>query len=357
LTTEQWYVLDQATSPSVTRGPYGADQLAGLATSGLLRSDTLVARVGADAWVPASEEPELRKLFATSPPPAPAVRLSPPSHPTVEAIWSPDGAPAGMPFSFGNCFRLGWSALTRHYGVLVVCGLLWIAMSSPFWLVDMIAEFMKSQGKAQGDSALMSQGSMVDALGGLLGFIFGPAIGMALLWPGVTAIRGQAKVSDAFVGFKRFWGLLLNAFFGVMLVLFGSLAFGLVFGLLTGLSSAIGGRGAGLQVWLGIPLLIVGLVLLLRLVVAVTLSYVLLCDPLVDIKAGSESIAAGWKSVNLQRGTPVAVVVFGFILSFMTVFLFCLGWVLLGAPLLMGVIAATYELLRVNGHLDIRQRA
>lgn len=358
MTIEQWYVLDQATSPSEARGPYGADQMSRLVTSGLVRSDTLVARFGADAWVPATEEPELRELFATSPPPAPEMRLTPPIHLTVEQVLFPDGAPIDIPFSFGNCFRLGWRALTRYYWVLVVCGLLWIAMNSPFWIVDIIGAEIQLQGKARGDSDLILQGWMISGVGNLMGFIFGPAIGMAILWPGVAAIRGQAKVSDAFAGFRRFGGLLLNTFFGVMLAILGAAAFAFVSAMLAAVRVGIGSPGSQLlSLFIGLPLLIFGLVLLLRLVVAVTLSHLMLCDPLMDIKAGSESIAAGWESAKIQRGTPVAVVVSGVILSFLTVFLFCLGWVLLGAPLLIGVTAATYELLRVNGHLDMRQRA
>ena len=94
------------------------------------------------------------------------------------------------------------------------------------------------------------------------------------------------------------------------------------------------------------------LVLGIRAGAGMTISFMVLCDPMVEVRPGLQAVGLGWRAVWFRKGTPAAVYLVILIAAYLTVLLFCLGWILLGAPILIAVTGASYELLRRNDLLQ-----
>ncbi|MAC19528.1 MAG: hypothetical protein CMJ23_07655 [Phycisphaerae bacterium] len=362
-----WYVLDQKTTPESVRGPYDRSQITVLITRGLVTRESLVARVGRDDWSPASSDTELATIISGAP------LVSPPvSPPTEEAFSAPD-APrtwpeasvtsaesnhGGLPlpqgdFRVGDAFSLGWATFKRGYGHLLLCLVIAAGLSLPIIVLSLLAAQLQARAEFTGNQELLAIATACTSFSEIMNYLLGPLVAAGLFWSVVAVIRGEQRIGDVFAGFHRFLGLLGTQILWVLGLFAVVVGLGLVSGLLGAAAVAAmdSGNIAIKLVGLVVIILVIGvgvlaLLLWLRVVVAITFSYILLVDPRESVRGGFNVMGVAWRMACHRRGRPMAAVILGGILAFLSVFLFCVGFFFLGMPLYISIVGASYELVR-----------
>lgn len=126
-------------------GPVPFETLRNLAASGQLKPDGLVWNTNMKDWTPASAIPG---LFPAAPPPSPSAG-SPNPYSTPPSMWDrSQGSAAGFPVTglseiepgseslgLGECLNRGFQLTKRHFGSLVLIGLVYFGISIALELV------------------------------------------------------------------------------------------------------------------------------------------------------------------------------------------------------------------------------
>ncbi len=349
MTTEQWYVLDQSGTSPTPRGPYELEQIRQLVRQSMVNARTQVARVGEQSWQPASADPVLSPLFSDETP------LSPPTVPMVPSVAASSPFAGHEAFSgdytIGAMLSLATEVFKKNYAHLIACALLAGLFSVPGTALDLVARIL-AEGGRQMEAAIVL---WLLALG--FWIIVSPAISAGLYWVGVNAVRGGGQVSDVLAGFRRFGGvtgtfllwMLASVGFGILFYV-GMILAVLIGALLAAATNEIVGIVAGII--LGVPILVFGLLVLIRVSFASTFSLMLLCDPTVQISGGAEAMRVGWRMVGHAKGRVAYGLLVAGLLWVLSIFLFCIGYLLVGLPFFMAAMGAGYEMMRRNPSFD-----
>jgi len=328
-----WFVLDESGAQPRPTGPFSLEQMRGLWTSGALQAGTRVARSGSTEWSPAAGDPELASLFATTTTATPSEEDAPPV-----------GARLG--YSFANAFSEGWAALRRSWGVLVLTALAylgcWLLINIPYFVGVAVLRSGRASPPERSIAVLLMFTCWIAAV------LLGPHLMAGLLYAGVRAMRGSARVSDLMVGFRRYGGLLGTG------MLFGLIVALLVLGsyLVVGVGVSVLGLGNGhvLSLIVGIPILILGVGLAvsiaLRSIAVGICSLLLLVDPNERVEGGMPAIREAWRTTKPRSGSLVGLAFVLYLIVFASALALCVGVVLFGIPLAAAVAAAAYLQLR-----------
>lgn len=315
---ESWYVVQGGSA----QGPFDAARMASMVADGSLRQDTQVCRVGEQAWRPASSDPALGPLLGVS-------------SPGVASSWS-----------FGAAWQVTMTGFKRSWGPLMLLTLVWVGLAIPGTLL--------SQGFSAGVQAtrdpavvgaLLVGILVVNVLNWLLVTI--PIQLAGLAYAASKASAGTVRVSDLFQGYRRF-GMVLAT--GTVLVLATGVAVGVacVPGVvMIAVGAAMQQKGAAA----GIPLVVGGAVLMCAvLLLALWLLYPYVYAPAVacDPAFGKPGFGECFRhSAQGLKGRVFGVVGFLFVIGLVavaSVLLLCIGYLLVGLPLLLAAQGAVYAI-------------
>ena len=345
-----WYLLESGAGDGQPSGPHDIEAMAMRASSGRLRSDSMVARVGSADWVAASTDPELVGFFRTAPP--------------TEALATSSTAPPGpaLPpgpggdYAFGTAFELGTTTFRRCWGHLVIVGLVFLAISVVIGLPQGIAEGI---GEASGDrDAALALGLFGSCIGFILQVLVGLPLFAGLVGAAGNAVRGRTEIGDLFMGFRRYGTVLLAS---LVLMAIGTaltvaaylvaLVVATIFGFSGAFAGGLAGGGNGAPIGFGAAFLgfavalLVAFLLVALVLVRVVFVPAMVADPALGTLSVGEALSRNWQQT---RGLGFSLVALSIVTSFLaalSILLLCVGYVLVGLPLLIAVLGAAYELV------------
>ena len=311
--TESWYLAVGGDA----HGPFDMAAMAAKVADGSLSADAQVCRAGEQAWRQAGSDPSLAPLFGSAP---------------------------------GWSFSLGWKAafrgFRRSWGPLVLVLLLVIAVSAPGFVLSQSLSAGLQFAKEPG--AVMALG-LASMLVGVVNWVF---VGIPIQQAGLTyavskAASGTMQVSDLFQGYRRL-GMVLAT--GVVL----ALCIGLVVVLACGpgvamivVGAAMGNAGSAA----GLPLIIGGATLLFTLLLlALWFAFpylyapVVACDPAFGRPGFAECFRLSAQGIRGRVSSVAGFLLVMALLAAMSILLFCVGYLLVGMPLLLAAQGAVYDL-------------
>ncbi len=345
-----WYLLDESTGTPRPSGPFTLDELRAMAASGALRGESLVAAVGASGWGPAAREPLLAALFGAMPPVSPGIA------PGWAASASNAAGGAGtVAYSFAAAFELAWSSFKARWVWCLVFSLVWmgisIAIAVPQNITTIAGQGMERSGQGEEGAALLLVGSC-------LGIILQVLVGMPLLAGGFYAggrlIEGEERLGNLFQGFRHYGAalgsgvLLLLVYIGCVMVAF------MPFVAASFLGSVGGAGGVG-------PALVIGFAFSVGIAIALLATVVMrvLCAPTIAIDPAFghpgiiESFRLSWSHTAGLGFSMLGLLIVAGILAALTILLLCVGYFLIGLPLLFAVTGAMYLMVH-RRHADAR---
>lgn len=347
----QWYIVE---SGQIT-GPHDRVAIERLVALGRITAGTKVCLVGDTAWTNASQDPVIGALIAQAGSggsmTARADAVLGASHPPLATTPIPDEElPA---FTYGGSSQLGHKAFKARWGVLVLIGLIYLALSWALGVPGMIAEMLRAAAEQSGRSA---PGTLaLDVFGYLLSVFVGGPLLSGFVLAGARAARGAGQVADLFIGFHRYWTVVLAYFVSILLIgvaIVAAVIPGLVmFGLAVGFESSgnfgnIGFLGAFGVLLAALGALAVSILIMPRLIFMGALA----ADPSLPKEGLEATLRRSW---SLTAGKAPAMfallLVYGIVLG-LSVFLLCVGLPLLGMPLFAAVQGTMYASVFSAGH-------
>ncbi len=366
---DQWYVGRDGQKS----GPYSPDQMRQMAASGQLQPADVVWKKGMADWVPATQVPGLLPPAvapASGParrragaPPAPRSGGQPPMPtPAVVSGSAPVAAPQSLPapgaaaggsYSFGAAFSLANSAFASKWGGLALLGLV---MFGVFFGLSLPGNILSVVGGATGDEGVAGLLAVVGScIGQVLVLVIGGPFYAGVVIAGANAVTDKPQVSDLFIGFKRYGQVLLASFMaylcgiGVLLVsLIPLLPFALVAGFVGSGSPRGSGPGLaaaimGLGVLLTVVLMLVGSALVTA---RIGFAPAIVADPTLGQINAMDAFRKSWSMTNSKTGLSLmGLFIVASLLAGFSVVLLCVGYVIVGLPLLAVMMGSAYTLL------------
>jgi len=347
-----WYLLVRGTAGDTAEGPFGLERMLELVADGRVTAETLVARVGAQAWSRAGEDSELAGPIAQARSAgvqpqaveAPFQPIAPPTEPVVaRSLNSTHGR-----FSLANAMTLGWATMKAHWSQLVLCSLvmfgLFVALQIPGWIVQLLG--MELGNNPSGPPAAVGAlvAVAVTCFSWVLQIFVGLPVTVGVYYCGVQAVRGNLKVSDCFQGFRRYWGVL-----GISIVCQLTTTAVLIVAAIPGIVVVVVGiatESVALALAGGGLILLMALVTTALLMTLLYLPPLLVADPIMraEVLPGSFSIAWQLGRRGVSPALFALVVLIGIVMVLSFVMLIVPG-ILFGLPLFMACIGAAYELM------------
>ena len=341
---DSWYVLDESTMPAQPVGPYSYEQLRDLVTQGRVQPSTRIARVGGAAWTEAGLEPALVGLFRAAPPQVPELAFG-------AAASQPVGC---MEFTFAGCvnqtiavFKARWPQLLM-ISVISFAGYLVLSAPQLFGAIYDAANDLKEP-------------SPVTLLGVCCSFILNVFIGFPFfygcIYATLGATRGAANPADVLIGFRNYGTALLGSLFtfvvymGAIMIAYIPLVIAIMasFALDFRAGAAPGDVGA-IALIVGIPLFVsLLLVLSAKFAMRVLFVPIVAIDPVLGSMGVSRAINYTWSATKGCGWTMIWLLLCAGVLAAISFFLFCVGYFLVGLPLLMALMATMYETIYRRG--------
>jgi hypothetical protein len=330
-------------------GPFTTPQVRQMAASGELKPSEMVWKEGMANWVAAST---IKEFFTNAP-----SAVNPYAAPDT-AISDGGGAKGPTPpgdlsgYSFSAAADLTMRTVKARWGLLVLVGLTWlgafIAMAIPQWGLQMI-------GIASGDEGFSS---LMSVAGSCFGFVLNILVGGPLLagffLSGAKAVAGEGQVTDLFVGFRRYGSVLL-AHLLVLAVMFGVTLLSYIplvicVGLAAVVSNANGGNDAALPVILSVVGLLATIAMLLAgtafVGMRVGFAPALVADHELGTLGVMEAVRLNWARVSSQKGLSlIGLLLVVMLIAMFSLGLCCIGYVLLGMPVMIAAAGSAYTLL------------
>lgn len=338
---DAWYVLDRSVSPPRPTGPFPFEELRRRAGLGSLRAQDLVARAGSTDWIAAAGDPVLAPLFGASPPTEfDSARAG------ILRVGQP-GTRTFPPYSFSGAFSLATSTFSSQWATLVLIGLVGIAISAviavPSWITTVLGELTGDAGAKAGISLLGSCSNL------LLQVLVGGPLWGGWIVAGANAVEGRGDVSDVFAGFRRYSATVV-AYLLTMLI---SLAMGIVIGvplvIVVALAAAIERSGSGPAeaiVVIGAIVAVVAALFFLALVlVRVILAAGIAADPAFGPVGGGEALRIAWRASQGLGWSMFGLLLVVGLLAALSVLLLCVGYFLIGVPLMLGATGAMHVMI------------
>lgn len=351
-----WYLLVRTTAGDTAEGPFGLERMNELAAQGRLTAESLVARVGAQAWTRAGDDPELAGAIAAAAAagvaasdagtsaPGGLARTAPPTQPAEHRELSI----ANSRFSLGEALRLGWQTYRKQWGNLVLCTLVFMGLNLLIQSPSIIAQIAMSAGMGDPNSPAMAIGATallpLSCCTWVLQIFVALPLGASFMYCGAQAVRGELKVGDCFQGFRRYWGVLgISVVCQLMstCIMFAAVVPGgilLIVGIATE-SIAIVILGAALMM----GLLMTALAFFLAIMY---LPPVLVTDPRMRAEVLPGSMLIAWQ-LGRKGGSPslLALALMLGAVAILSALLFFVPLILVGMPLMMACFGAAYVLL------------
>lgn len=333
---EMWYVLDESALPPQPMGPYSYEDLRELCAAGRVLPSSRVARPGEAAWTEAADDPVLAGLF----------RAAPPRHPVFGAASSTPAYLASR-FSFSACANAAFEGFRTRWSGLIVPALILFAVS-------LVAALPQSISAIADASAGRSEPSVTQIFGTCCGFVLNVFVGVPIFYGCVYAasqvLRGEPRVTDAFIGFQRYPQLLLGMLFvGAIYIACTIVSYVPMMAIVALGFTLAGTGGAAVMPWLvgSSVVLVFATLLVLFAIVIMRVFFIPLVaiDPAMGSMGVGRAISCAWNATK-GRGWSMTglILVFGLLAGF-SIFLLCIGYILVGIPLFLAMLGAMHEMV------------
>ena len=209
-----WYIVESGQAT----GPHDRVAMERLVALGRITAGTKVCSVGDTAWTTAAQDPVIASLLAQlaggASMTARADAVLGASHPPLATTPIPEEElPA---FTYGGSSQLGHKAFKARWSALVLIGLIYLALSYALGVPGVIAEMLRAAAEQSGRSA---PGTLaLDVFGYLLSVFVGGPLLSGFVLAGARAARGAGQVADLFIGFQRYWNVVLAYFVSILLI-------------------------------------------------------------------------------------------------------------------------------------------
>jgi len=320
---ENWYVLKDG----VAEGPFDLAAMQARAAEGGLRADTQVCRVGAQGWSWADADEALRPLVA-----AQAAFASP-----VQS------------WTLARGFELLKAWRGPCWGALVLIGLIWLLASLPDLAMSVVLAAMEDEATSDEQIGLRALGSVLTLVSSLLVDV---PLGASIAVIGASAIRGDLRVGDMFMAYRRYFGVLwASMLFGVCVVLgyiviilpFIVMPLALMAGYKPGSSVSAVALPAVTVVSVGLGLVLAFFVI--RWIIRNAFAISIVCDPMYRSVKVREAFRMSAAAVRGREGSVFIFYLVTGLLAALTVLLLGVGLLLIGWPLLVCAQGAMYHVL------------
>jgi len=368
---DQWHVGRDGR----VEGPFSPDQMRQMVAEGRIVPTDLVWKEGMAGWLPATQVPGLipsagtgGRTSAVSPPSTRRVGAPPPISQraaAASAVPAPvsvgiGGADPSQPlatrpvasgYSFAAAFSLANQAFMSKWNGLATIGLVMfgflVVLGLPGGVLNGVSA---ASGNEQFAGVMAVTGQCISQL--LWTLVGGPFFAGVVL-AGANALSGTPQVSDLMLGFRRYGQVLLASFLtylcsiGVVIV---SLLPMLLFAVAAGLIGAGGRQGAGLAtVVAGVGMIVTFVMMLVGfglVVCRLMFAPAIVADPTLGSIGAMDAMRRSWSTTSPTIGLSVMglMMVAGIIAGF-SVLLLCVGYVVVGLPVLAVVTGAAYTLL------------
>ena len=316
---ESWYIV-RGGKPE---GPFDRAAVAALIAQGLLASDAQTCRVGEQAWRMAGQDPALAAMLG---------------------IAVGGGVVAPREWSFGAGWQATIGGFKRSWGMLMLLALVAVSVSMPGSLISQALSYGIQQSRDPATGALLALASLLVSLLNLV-FVTIPIQQAGLTFAASRAEAGTVRISDLFQGYRRLGMVLATGVVLGMGIGVAVLVACIPGGVLIGIGAAMQGNGSDA----GIPVIVVGALLLLALLLAALwfvfpwiYAPVVACDPAFGRPDFGECFRI---SAQGLRGRVFGVVGFILVIGLLaaaSVLLLCIGYLLVGIPLLLAAQGAIY---------------
>ncbi|NBX25820.1 MAG: DUF4339 domain-containing protein [Planctomycetes bacterium] len=324
---ENWYVLKDG----VAEGPFDLAAMQARAAEGGLRAETQVCRVGAQGWSWADADEALRPLVA------------------AQAAF----ARPVQSWSFARGFELLKAWRGPCWGTLVLIGLLWLVALLPHLAMSVMAVILKEETTDEAMLALQAGQGLIALASRLLVDV---PLQASIAVIGASAIRGDLRVGDMLVAYRRYFGVLgASMLFGAVVALGYALVMLPIIAvplMLFAGSSSRPGSGA-FPSGVAVVLLIAGGVVLslllaffaIRWIIRYAFAISIVCDPVYRSVKVFEAFRMSAAAVRGSEGSIFLFYLVTGLLASLTFLLLGVGFLLIGWPLLACAHGATYHLL------------
>lgn len=368
---DQWHVGRHGR----VEGPFSPDQMRQMVVEGRIVPTDLVWKEGMAGWLPATQVPGLipsagagGRTSAVSPPSTRRVGAPPPiSQRTAAASVVPVPVSVGIGgedpsqphatrpietgYSFAAAFSLANQAFMSKWSGLAMIGLVMFGFVVVLGLPGAV---LNGIGAASGNEQFAGiMAATGQCIGQLLGLLVGGPFFAGVVLAGANALSGTPQVSDLMLGFKRYGQVLLASFLtylcsiGVVIVSFLPM---LLFAVVAGLIGAGGREGAGLAtVVAGVGMIVTFVMMLVGfglVVCRLMFAPAIVADSTLGSIHAMDAMRRSWSTTSPMIGLSVMglMVVAGIIAGF-SVLLLCVGYVVVGLPVLAVLPGAAYTLL------------
>lgn len=334
-------------------GPFSAEVLREMAADGRLAPTDLVWREGMSAWASATTVPGL--FVPSRPAAAPALSDNPYAAPGLDrtgAAAAPGDATAlgltSRPYSFSAAFDLAFRTFKTQWASLLLMSLIMLGISIglavPQWIVTGI-------GAVSGDPALESAAMIAGTvLGYALSILVSAPLMAGVAVAGANAAAGRANVADVFLGFKRYGTVVLASLlvYLIMFVVFVPACIPL--GVAAAFAQSVTGGPNEAALGIVIAAAVVSFVLLLlgfATVYARTgFTAAIVADPELGRLGVFEAVRLNWARTSVRTGfSLLGLLILTSLLASLSLLLFCVGYLLVGLPLMWAVLGACHQLL------------
>jgi hypothetical protein len=247
-----------------------------------------------------------------------------------------------MAYSFADAFGLGWSSFMRNWVSWLVLGLVWIGctivISLPQGVLNAISQGMERSGDDEAAAALGLGGS---CFGLVVQVLVGTPLLAGMAYAGGRIHAGEGELVDLFAAFRRYGAAVGSG--ALALLSYLGCAFVAAIPVL-----AVVAVAADEVVWvfLGLALTLCAFIVLMATVfMRMLFAPVIAIDPRFGQPGVLESFRISWRQTEGIGFSMLALLFVTGLLCALTILLLCVGYFLIGVPLLFAVIGAMYHLI------------
>ena len=336
---EQWFVLDQSSETPVPTGPYTRERIEAMVAAGAVRADTRVALAGTQHWIEASADPLLAALFRAVPPMSP------------EGVAAPAVAADLGGYSFSAALTLAWKSFTTRWSKWFTLSIVWFVIAMLLAVPQWMSQFAGTAAGRSDDAGARAVAAAIVGIGGCFGLLLQVLVGLplfaGLVYAAAEIHEGRGRLEDLFQGFRRYGTALLGGLLFAGIYFACAVAAAVPLGISIAVMAALsrGPAGAGVAFFIGIAVMICALLALMALVMLrVIHAPVIAIDPRFGNPGVLEAFRMSWRNTAGCGLSMLALIMLAGLIAGLSVLLLCVGYVLVGIPLLASVMGAMYVL-------------
>jgi hypothetical protein len=334
-----WFLLDDSSGTPTPKGPFDLDTMRSMAQVGTLRFGSQVARPGAGEWGDAGLDPDLSGLFVV-------VAAKPAARTSSRGAGASTAAPIAMAseYSFGAAFSMTVALIRAQPIPILIAGIIFFGLSAVVGLPAFISGLMTPLDAPPALGPRADPGSFIS---NILFVLIGVPAYAGACYAGAQAVRGELKPLDIFEPFKRYHmallaSVLVTVFYVLLLVLSAlpaaaclAIAYRHMEGGFPALALLVTGVLVSITAWV---------YFLARYLAPFFFLPAVITDPKLGPPGLNDAVRMIWDETRESRASLFGFLIVMTLLAGLTIMLLCIGFPLIGAPLLVAAYGSAYAL-------------